>query len=60
LARSSICLFFIRILTAANAQPSDDVRRSQVGKLGEQIAVRSYLILRHLPICEDSKEVLSN
>ena len=39
-----------------HAQPSDVVRRSQVGELGEQIAVRSYLILRHLPICEDSKE----
>jgi len=35
-------------------------RRSQVGELGEQIAVRSYRILRHLSICEDSKEVLSN
>ena len=55
-----ICVFFIRILTAANAQPSDYVRRSQVGELGEQIAVRSHRIIRHLSICEDSKEVLSN
>ena len=30
------------------------VRRPQVGERGEQIAVGSYLILRHLPICEDS------
>jgi hypothetical protein len=30
------------------------VRRPQVGERGEQIAVGSYLILRHLPISEDS------
>ena len=32
------------------------MRRPQVGELGEQIAVGPHPILRHLPICEDSKE----
>jgi len=32
------------------------VRRPKVGERGEQIAVGSYLILRHFPVCEDSQE----
>jgi hypothetical protein len=36
------------------ASRESSVRRPQVGERGEQIAVGSYLIFRHLPICEDS------
>jgi luciferase-like monooxygenase len=32
------------------------VRRPKVGERGEQIAVGSYLVLRHFPVCEDSQE----
>jgi hypothetical protein len=30
--------------------------RPQVGELGEQIVVRPNLVLRYLPVCEDSQE----
>src|SRR5215471_14328155 len=32
------------------------VRRAHIGKLGKQIAVRSHLVLRYLPVCENSHE----
>jgi hypothetical protein len=32
------------------------VGRPEVGKLGEQIVVRTYPVVRDLPICEDSQE----
>ena len=32
------------------------MRRTQVGKVGKQIAVGPYLVLGHLPVCEDSHE----
>jgi DNA-binding transcriptional LysR family regulator len=34
------------------------VGRPEVGELGEQIVVGAYPVLRHLPICEDSQEVI--
>jgi hypothetical protein len=34
------------------------VGRPEVGKLGEQIVVRTYPVLRDLPICEDSQEAI--
>ena len=39
-----------------NPQPSGVVRRPQIRKLGEQVAVGPYLIPRHLSICKDSQE----
>src|SRR5262249_34883550 len=36
--------------------PLGIVRRPQVGKPGKQIAMRPYLVFRHLPVCEDSQE----
>src|SRR5262245_65366173 len=32
------------------------VRRAHIGKLGKQIAVRPYLVLRYLPVCKNSHE----
>ena len=32
------------------------MRRPQIGKLGNQIAVWPYLVACHLPVCEDSQE----
>jgi hypothetical protein len=37
---------------------SDVVGRPEVGELGEQIVVRAYPVLCHLPICEDRQEVI--
>jgi pimeloyl-ACP methyl ester carboxylesterase len=39
-----------------HAQPSDVVRRSQVGELGEQIAVRAYLISVTFPFVRISRK----
>ncbi len=38
------------------AQPSALMRGPHIGELVDQIAVRTYSVFRHLPICEDGKE----
>jgi hypothetical protein len=45
--------------TAWHTHPlSGFVGRPEIGELGEQIVVGAYPVLRHLPICEDSQEVI--
>src|SRR4029077_15520047 len=36
------------------------VRRSQIGKLGKEIAVGAYLVLRHLSVCDDSNKSVTD
>ena len=43
-----------RVIGFAAAALSGFVGRPEIGELGEQIVVRAYPVLRHLPICEDS------
>jgi hypothetical protein len=50
----SLCITAARFGHFTDPEMSGVVRRSQLGERAEQIAVGSYLILRHLLICEDS------
>src|ERR1700738_1315488 len=40
-------------------QSSGAMGRPEIGKLGKQIAVVPYLVLRHLPICEDGQKSIT-